>query len=165
MPRSRSLLALAGPDRAFAAAPNAEYDSATLRGRSQPFAPQWFQDLEERKYKSARAQRQSKIVDVQRAEAEEAACERPEKRQAQHRCDGNEHQCERSIGPAKRRNQRGAERAVDKNQADNRTDQREERQCSNFGFRHTPLERYDEDDGDERKCKGTLKKTPANQGA
>ena len=49
--------------------------------------PNGLQNLEEDKHKNTGTKRQREIVKVQRPEAKEAACERPKKRQAQHRRD------------------------------------------------------------------------------
>src|SRR6516225_4668019 len=107
---------------------------------------------------------------MQRPEAEERAGERPQKRHAQHRRNSQENQRERRIRTAESRDQRCAEGAVDKDQADNGQNQRKESQCSHFLLWHSPRERHDEDDGNEHERESSLQKTqpingPENSGS
>ena len=64
--------------------------------------------------------------------------------------DGNEHQHEHPIWPAESGEQRRAEGAVDKYQADDRHHQRKEGQRPHFSLRHATSECHDEDDGNEQ---------------
>ena len=84
-----------------------------LRLALPPSRIQELQNLEYNQHKNARAKRQREIVHVQRSEPEEIPCNRPKKRQAQHRRDGKEDQCEHRIWSVESRDQRCAEGAVD----------------------------------------------------
>ena len=78
-----------------------------------PSRTQELQNLEDNQHKNASAKRQREIVHVQRSKPEEIPCNRPKKRQAQHRRDGKEDQCEHRIWSVESRDQRCAEGAVD----------------------------------------------------
>src|SRR6516165_8258766 len=107
---------------------------------------------------------------MQRPEAEEPAGKRPKKRHAQHRRNSQEDHRERRIRTEESHDQRCAEGAVDKDQADNGQNQRKESQCSHFLLWHSAPERHDEDDGNEHERRTSWKRPqpingPENNGS